>query len=383
MMGIVHDALRRDIARALGALSSSPTDAQRVALGQHIGWMMRFLHRHHHGEDAGLWPLVRERDERVSRLLEAMEADHKMIAPMVDKCTTTAYEYATSNADSRRISLIDALQELATVLLPHLQREEDDAMPIVSITISAPEWKAVDHEYFLKDRSLADLAFEGHWLLDGLDAERADIVVHQVPLLQRLVLLHGFGRRYHRHAAACWGDAGPHAYRPAGKLPHRIPPSGRAEAVVDAPLDDVWRVVRDVTRVPEWSRECRHVEWLDGATEALPGARFRGANRAGPFTWHRINEVIAVQAPYRLVWRTVPTRRYPDSSEWRIDLDAEGAGTRITQTYSILRGPKMLALAYSVLVRSHRDRSSELVDDLRRIGQIATGAPAPARRSAQ
>ena len=51
MMGIVHDALRRDLARIRAALAG-PVPAQHSAA--HVGWMMDFLHEHHEGEDAGL-----------------------------------------------------------------------------------------------------------------------------------------------------------------------------------------------------------------------------------------------------------------------------------------------------------------------------------------
>jgi hypothetical protein len=292
-------------------------------------------------------------------------------------CTSCAREYTASSTDDARVALVDALQQLSSVLLPHLQREEDEVMPVVSVTISASEWRAIDREYFIEDKSLAQLGFEGHWLLDGLDAERADIVVHQVSPGARFVLVHGFAHRYHRHATACWGDAGAHAYRPAARLSHRISLRGHAETIVNASLENVWRIVNDITRVPEWSRECRHVEWLDGACKTVPGARFRGANRAGPFTWRRTNEVVAVDAPYRLVWRTVPSPCYPDSTEWRIELEPAGTGTHIVQAYDVRRAPKLLAFAYSMLVPSHRDRSSELVDDLRRLGQLAARPPSP------
>jgi hypothetical protein len=45
MMGVVHDALRRDLARLGSALSGSPPPgpAQRRALAGHIGRMMDFL----------------------------------------------------------------------------------------------------------------------------------------------------------------------------------------------------------------------------------------------------------------------------------------------------------------------------------------------------
>ena len=55
--------------------------------------------------------------------------------------------------------------------------------------------------------------------------------------------------------------------------------SGRVEAVTDATPEQVWAVVADVTRVGEWSHECKVGVWADGATSARPGARFRGSNR--------------------------------------------------------------------------------------------------------
>jgi hemerythrin-like domain-containing protein len=375
MMGIVHDAFRRDFTRARRVLSSqfAPPRRQREAIGRHVEWMVNFLHQHHHGEDRGLWPLVRDRAPRAAALLDELEADHRRIAPLLDGCSHAASGYAASPRDDRRLALVDALRRLTDELLPHLSREEDEAMPTVSVSVSAAEWHAIDQQYYVQPKSLAQLGFEGHWLLDGLDAERSQVVVHQVPPIPRLVLVHGFTRRYRRHASACWGDAGQGAYGPDRPLPRRIPRQGRVETVVSAPCDAVWSVVSDVTRVPQWSRECREVDWLDGATAAAPGVRFRGTNRAGRMTWSRVNEVVACEEPHRLVWRTVPTRRFPDSSRWTVELEPVDGGTRIAQSYEVLRAPAILAVVYAVLVRTHRGRDSELVDDLHRLGALAAG----------
>jgi Hemerythrin HHE cation binding domain/Polyketide cyclase / dehydrase and lipid transport len=382
MMGIVHDALRRDLARAIATLSAAPypDGARRVALGEHLRWMMSFLHAHHHGEDAGLWPLVRERDPRAVPLADAMEADHALVDPLVDACATAARRYADSASDEARCALLASLRDLAEVLLPHLQREEDEMMPLVSIAITSAEWHAVDQQYYLAPKSLAELGFEGHWLLDGLDPERSQVVVHQVPPVQRVVLVRGFAGRYRRRATACWGAASASpgstyskAYGPAATSPRTIPRTGLVETVVAAPIDAVWEVVSDVTRVGEWSHECRRVEWLDGATGAVPGARFRGTNKAGGWTWSRTNEVVVTDEPRTLVWRTVPTLLFPDSSEWRIELEPADGGTRITQSYKVVRAPALLAHLYAVIVPSHRDRRAGLSDDLRRLGELAQG----------
>jgi hypothetical protein len=52
------------------------------------------------------------------------------------------------------------------------------------------------------------------------------------------------------------------------------------EVEVDATPEAVWAVVADVTRVGEWSHECRSVQGVDGDHLARSGARFRGRNRA-------------------------------------------------------------------------------------------------------
>jgi hypothetical protein len=144
------------------------------------------------------------------------------------------------------------------------------------------------------------------------------------------------------------------------------------EVTVAARIDEVWEVVRDVTRVGEWSHECVGAEWLDGATAAVPGARFRGRNRAGLFRWGRVCEVVSAD-PYEIVWRTVPTTLYPDSSEWRIALTDTGAGTTISQRFHVLRAPKVLAFLYALMIPTHRDRGAALAEDLQRLGAVASG----------
>lgn len=378
MMGIVHDALRRDLGRTTAVLGSPVPDEQRIAIGRHVVWMTDFLHAHHSGEDAGLWPLVRERAPALGALVDEMESDHRLVAPALAELRSAGAAFVVTGDDAAKARLAAALDGLCSVLLPHLEREEA-ALPAVSTTVTAGEWRAIDEEHFLAHKSTAQLGFEGHWLLDGLDADREEVVLHQVGLFTRVVLVHGFARSYRRHAVACWGEAGPDAYRPEPRPALGIPLAGRSEAWVDARPEAVWAVVTDVTRVPEWSGECRRVEWIGGATAAVPGARFRGENRAGPFRWRRINEVVAADAPTRFVWRTVPTLLYPDSSEWRIELVGEGDGTRIVQSYDVVRGSKALGFVYSLFVPSHRERQSELGDDLRRLGRVAAGAALPHR----
>ena len=206
MMGIVHGALRRDLLRTHDALTAEPypQGRQRQALGEHVVWMMEFLHAHHTGEDEGLWPLVRQQNPAAGALLDSMEADHLVIGPAAAALAAAGRRYASTSADEPRADLVTALDMLTSVLLPHLDREVEEAMPVVSASITRAQWHAVEQQYNIKPKSLAQLGMEGHWLLDGIDPEGYQIVVHTVPAVPRFILLHGFARAYRRRAQARW-----------------------------------------------------------------------------------------------------------------------------------------------------------------------------------
>ncbi|MFJ2032832.1 hemerythrin domain-containing protein [Streptosporangium sp. NPDC087985] len=206
MMRIVHGALRRDLDRTHAALTTEPypQGRQRRALGEHVVWMMELLHAHHTGEDEGLWPLVRERDPAAGPLLDSLDADHRRIAPAIVTLTAAGERYAATATDEARAELVAALEALMGVLVPHLEREVEEAMPVVSASITQAEWHAWDQTYNIKPKSFAQLGIEGHWLLDGIDREGYQVVVRQVPAVPRFILLHGFARSYRRQAAARW-----------------------------------------------------------------------------------------------------------------------------------------------------------------------------------
>ena len=133
MMGIVHAAFHRDLARLRVMLTAAPAPGggQRKALAGQVLWLMEMLHTHHQGEDDGLWPLVRERDPAADGLLDEMVAEHHAIVPAIGALTGAARRYGSDGGDSSRVELVQALDSLTAVLVPHMDREVAEAMPVV------------------------------------------------------------------------------------------------------------------------------------------------------------------------------------------------------------------------------------------------------------
>src|SRR5258708_16845320 len=70
---------------------------------------------------------------------------------------------------------------------------------------------------------------------------------------------------------------------------------GHAGTDIAAPPERVFGLITDVTRMGEWSPECYRCVWLDGATSAYVGARFRGYNKLGRYQWATTAVIAAVE----------------------------------------------------------------------------------------
>jgi hypothetical protein len=204
MMGIVHSALRRDLVRARIVAAGLPEPPRRAKLAEHLLWMMDFLHHHHEGEDTGLFPLVVRENPAAGALVADMDAEHARIAPAISTVESAARSYGAGSPRSDQ-ELLEALAAMCEVLLPHLRREEVEMMPVVAESITADQWHIWDEATNVKPKGLLQLGHEGHWLLDGLDDDGRERVVHLVPPIPRFVLLRGFAGSYRRRKQALWG----------------------------------------------------------------------------------------------------------------------------------------------------------------------------------
>ena len=99
---------------------------------------------------------------------------------------------------------------------------------------------------------------------------------------------------------------------------------GGARVYIDAPPERVYQLVSDVTRMGEWSPECRRCRWLDGAEGPAVGARFRGYNRRGWLRWSMLCRVTSAEPGRVFAFETVAPIKGAQS-RWRYDIQPEAA----------------------------------------------------------
>lgn len=135
------------------------------------------------------------------------------------------------------------------------------------------------------------------------------------------------------------------------------------ELPVDAPVTEVFDALVDLTSTARWSPECVRIAWLDGWQHAVPGARFRGYNKAGDWEWDVTCEVTEVRRPEAISWIVLGFADDPllPSSTWRYRItERPGGGTVITESFR--HGP---GGSYLVRAMEASPQQAEAVADFR------------------
>jgi len=120
---------------------------------------------------------------------------------------------------------------------------------------------------------------------------------------------------------------------------------------MEAPPQEVWDLLSDVTRIGELSPETFEAEWLEGASGPAPGAKFRGhvkRNGRGPTYWTVCKVTESVPGQVFAFDVLGPGERTVNS--WRYDLAPAGTGTDVTESFRLASNP-LTAIYWAVAGR--------------------------------
>ena len=111
---------------------------------------------------------------------------------------------------------------------------------------------------------------------------------------------------------------------------------------VSASPEKVWLLVTDLPRMGEWSPENQGGEWLNGATRAAVGAKFKGNNTNGDKSWQAVVIVEVCDAPKKFVF----SLKYKELhlSDWVYEIEPTSSGCRVTHAW--VEGPQWAEFAH-------------------------------------
>ncbi len=203
-MYVMHRAFRRDLEAFALVCPGVPVGdrARWRALARRFALFATFLHKHHSGEDAHLWPLLHERGADPA-VLDALEAEHAGIDPLLASCTAGLGALAAGRGDAdTRQELADTAVRMRDALCDHLAHEERDGMAQVQRHLTPEDWARLDEE-FGREYGPRDVLPALGWVASAVPQEALTRVLGGKPLMAAVARL--LARRFARADARLFG----------------------------------------------------------------------------------------------------------------------------------------------------------------------------------
>jgi hemerythrin-like domain-containing protein len=141
-MGIIHQTFRRAYAEAAQLVRANPTpSAARVTfLADHIDFGLSMLHNHHEGEDEILYPLLVQRVPDHAARTEQIDHEHQEVKAFIASAQAANAAWRAAPSHESGETLAKSLDDLNAALLPHLDNEEREVVPLAAVTVTQEEW---------------------------------------------------------------------------------------------------------------------------------------------------------------------------------------------------------------------------------------------------
>lgn len=98
----------------------------------------------------------------------------------------------------------------------------------------------------------------------------------------------------------------------------------KAQIDIEAPVTEVWNLISDFRRMPEWSPQCR---WMKPLGTVRPGTRTVNFNRRGRLFWPTSSVITEYVPDRKLAFRVTENH-----SVWSYELEPTAEGTRVTES---------------------------------------------------
>jgi hemerythrin-like domain-containing protein len=198
-MYLMHHAFRRDLDAFAEAVRHTPATDRRTwkALAGRWELFAEVLHKHHSVEDDFIWPaLVQLGSPEDLAVLEAMEAEHGEIDPLLESCAAGFRRLAQRADEDARAALAVRVCAARESLRRHLAHEETEAIAIIQRLVDAERWVQIESQ--AGKPSLKEAVRVVPWVGYGVPRETLERVFEnlETPFKVMWTLTHrGFARR--------------------------------------------------------------------------------------------------------------------------------------------------------------------------------------------
>ena len=199
---VVHETFRRYLRRiAAAAAAIPPGDTARAdEVGERWAFFERTLTHHHEGEDATMFPALLAHRPEFEQVRGELHADHEVVAGEM-QAVDAAFSALPSRCDAAAVSSLAAtLAALEQTLVPHLDREDAEVLPMIADGIPPAEWDELSEEQ-LTSIPKHDLGFAVAALDETMATVPDDERPPPPPLPVRLMLAVSWRRRWRKFMA--------------------------------------------------------------------------------------------------------------------------------------------------------------------------------------
>ena len=144
-MAIVHRTFRKvfDESARLVRAAPSPSPGRVTFLADHIDFGIAALHILHVGVDVLLYPKLIERVPEQAPMTEQVDREHQTIKTALDAASAACATWRQRPSAETGEALAATLDQLNTVVQPHLDDEEQKIVPLAAVTLTQQEWDAL------------------------------------------------------------------------------------------------------------------------------------------------------------------------------------------------------------------------------------------------
>lgn len=144
-MLMVHNLFRHLFTQARPLIRAVPdADTARAAIvTAHIREITHALHDHHVTEDEMLWDGLVARAPACALHVSQMRAQHAAVATLIDELGALLPNFESTASPDSRQDVMARFDAIRTTLLLHLGDEEDDILPVASVTLTQAEWDRI------------------------------------------------------------------------------------------------------------------------------------------------------------------------------------------------------------------------------------------------